>query len=105
MGKDPDGKRRKRLEMESLEDRAVPATFGVPWSDARNLTLSFVPDGTPIAAHTSTLFQTLNAQQPTAAWQRTILQAFQTWAVNANINIGLVVRRWSAARRRGRSSA
>jgi hypothetical protein len=79
-----------KLAIEALEDRSVPATFGVPWSDARNLTLSFVPDGTAIASHPSSLFQALSAQQPTATWQNTILRAFQTWAVNANINIGLV---------------
>src|SRR3954453_23505694 len=90
MGRAARDKRRKRFKLECLEDRAVPTTFGVPWSDPRNLTLSFVPDGAPIAAHTSTLFQTLNAQQPTVTWQQTILRAFQTWAVNANINIGLV---------------
>src|SRR5262249_6059237 len=85
------GTRRTRYSVESLEDRAVPATFGVPWSDPSHLTLSFVPDGTPIAGHTSTLFQTLNASLgSTADWQRQVLQAFQTWAVNANINIGLV---------------
>src|SRR5262249_36533685 len=65
-------------------------TFGVPWADPSRLALSFAPDGTAIAAHTSSLFQTLNAQQATATWQREILQAFQTWAVQANINIGLV---------------
>src|SRR5438067_10264064 len=82
--------RRLRLMLEPLEDRAVPATFGVPWDDPSHLTLSFAPDGTAIAGHTSTLFQTLNAQMPTATWQREILQSFQTWAVQANINIGLV---------------
>jgi hypothetical protein len=82
--------RRRRLNWEFLEGRAVPATFGVPWADPSRLTLSFAPDGTAIAAHTSSLFQTLNAQQPTVNWQREILQAFQTWAVQANINIGLV---------------
>src|SRR6185312_8892411 len=82
--------RRRRLDMESLEGRAVPATFGVPWADPSRLTLSFAPDGTAIAAHTSSLFQTLGAQQPTAIWQKENLQAFQTWAVQANINIGLV---------------
>src|SRR5262249_48191518 len=65
------------------------ATFGVPWADPGHLTLSFLPDGTPIAGHVSTLFQTLNAARPAAAWQRDILRAFQTWAVNANVNIGL----------------
>jgi hypothetical protein len=76
--------------IEPLEERAVPATFGVPWQDANNLTLSFAPDGTSIAGHTSSLFQVMNAQEPTAVWEQAILQAFQTWAVNANINIGLV---------------
>jgi hypothetical protein len=76
--------------VEHLEGRAVPATFGVPWHDANHLTISFAPDGTSIAGHTSSLFQTLDAQQPTAVWQRAILQAFQTWAVQANINIALV---------------
>jgi hypothetical protein len=84
------GQRRRRPAIESLEDRAVPATFGVPWSDPSHLTLSFVPDGTPIAGHVSSLFQTLGALAPSATWQREILRAFQTWAVNANINIGLV---------------
>src|SRR3954469_26057071 len=80
----------RRLGIESLEARAVPATFGVPWSDPSHLTLSFAPDGTKIAGHSSSLFQTMGAQQPTAVWERATLQAFQTWAVNANINIGLV---------------
>jgi hypothetical protein len=82
--------RRHRLAIESLEGRAVPAAFGVPWSDPSHLTSSFVPDGTPIAGHTSSLFQTLGAVQPSNVWQGEVLRAFQTWAVNANINIGLV---------------
>src|SRR6516165_11113192 len=81
---------RRQPVLEVLEGRAVPATFGVPWADPARLTLSFAPDGTAIAAHTSSLFQMLNAQQATATWQREILQAFQNWAVQANINIGLV---------------
>ncbi len=88
------GSRAKRsvriLAVESLERRDVPATFGVPWHDAGNLTLSFAPDGTQIAGHTSSLFQTMNAQEPTAVWEQQVLKAFQTWAVQANINIGLV---------------
>jgi hypothetical protein len=82
--------RRRRLVLEHLEGRALLATFGVPWADPSRLTLSFAPDGTAIAGHTSSLFQMLDAQQPTAVWQREVLQAFQTWAVQANINIGLV---------------
>ena len=98
-------KRPRRLAIEVLEDRAVPATFGVPWSDPSHLTLSFVPDGTPIAGHTSSLFQTLERSEPTAVWEREILRAFQTWAVNANINIGAGGRRRPGPGRRRRLAA
>src|SRR4051794_2216252 len=83
-------RRSRRLAIEVLEDRSVPATFGVPWSDPSHLTLSFVPDGTAIAGHTSSLSQRLGAVEPSTVWEGDILRAFQTWAVNANINIGLV---------------
>jgi hypothetical protein len=78
------------LVMEHLEDRTLRAAFGVPWRDPTHLTLSFAPDGTMIAGQSSALFQTLNAQFPSAAaWQDVIIQAFQTWAVQTNISIGL----------------
>jgi hypothetical protein len=80
----------RRPSFELLEDRSVPATWGNPWPDGSNLTLSFAPDGTTVGDRVSALFQALNAAAPTAAWQREILRAFQTWAVQANINIGLV---------------
>jgi hypothetical protein len=54
------------------------------------LTLSFAPDGTSVAGQPSALFKTLDAQQSTAVRQQEILQALQTWAVQANINIGVV---------------
>jgi hypothetical protein len=80
-----------RLAVEVLEERTVPALFGVPWPDPQHLTLSFVPDGTQVQdGITSQLFGVLNQQAPTAAWETEVLRAFQTWAVNANINIGLV---------------
>lgn len=79
-----------RLSLEPLEDRSVPAAFGVPWNDATHLTLSLAPDGTAIAGHTSSLFQTLDAQFPRAVWQREFYRAVQTWAVNANLNVGVV---------------
>src|SRR3954454_15915791 len=88
------GRRRRPVtsyhpRLEALEERRVPAQFGVPWHDAIHLTVSFVPDGTLVGTQPSTLFQTLDAQQPTAQWQGEILRAFQTWAVVANINFGL----------------
>src|SRR5262249_54309584 len=47
-------------------------------------------DGTQVSGYQSNLMQTLNAAAPTNAWEMAILQAYQTWAINANINIGLV---------------
>jgi hypothetical protein len=82
--------RSRRLALEALEDRTAPAVFGVPWSDPSHLTLSFAPDGTRIGGQTSTLFATLGAQQQTAAWQAVFMRAVQTWAVNTNLNIGVV---------------
>src|SRR5919205_713969 len=79
-----------RLSLESLEPRCTPAAFGIPWHDATHLTLSFVPDGTPIAGHQSTLFQTLDRQIPTAQWERTIARALQTWADVTNLSVGVV---------------
>src|SRR5262249_14199642 len=78
------------LTVEALEDRTVPATFGVPWPDPTHLTLSFAPDGTPIAGHFNQLRALLDPVfGDRAAWQREVVRAFQTWAVHANLSIGL----------------
>ena len=64
---------------------------GSPGATRSNLTLSFVPDGTAIAA--SYQHPVPDAQRPAAdrgLAARSSCEAFQTWAVNANINIGLV---------------
>jgi len=74
---------------ELLEGRRLPAQFGVPWHDALHLSVSFVPDGTPVASHRSDLFARLDAVQPTTDWQREVLRAFQTWAVEAHINFAV----------------
>jgi hypothetical protein len=79
--------RSSRLEIESLEPRDTPSVFGTPWPDS-NLTLSFAPDGTLIAGQPSNLQQLLAALGPQSEYQ--ILEAFQSWADVANINIGLV---------------
>ncbi len=77
-----------RLRLEQLEDRCVPAKVGIPWPSS-NITLSFAPDGTNIVGSPSNLMATL-APLGTSAAELSILTAFQTWAVNANVNIGLV---------------
>jgi hypothetical protein len=76
------------LLLERLENRDVPALFGVPWTDARHLTLSFVPDGTPVDGVGSNLFASMPGDAVT--WQREILRAMQAWAQVANINVGVV---------------
>ncbi len=86
----PAQKTRARFDLLLLEERLTPATSGVAWPDGAHLTLSFAPDGTQVGNYTSTLFQTLNAAAPTAAWQREILRAFQAWAATANLNVGVV---------------
>src|SRR5688572_12893044 len=78
------------LILERLEDRCTPSTSGVAWPDGQHLTLSFVPDGTPVGNHESDLFRTLDAVAPRAVWQREILRAFQAWAAVADVNVGVI---------------
>lgn len=52
--------------------------------------MSFAPDGTTVGTETSDLYATLNALMPASNWQMEALRAWQTWAVNANVNIGIV---------------
>lgn len=77
-----------RLGIERLEDRDVPALFGVPWVDSTHLTLSFAPDGTSIAGTANNLQASLGANF--TAFRNTILRAAQTWAAQANISISVV---------------
>jgi hypothetical protein len=77
-----------RLGIERLEDRSVPATFGIPWADP-HLTLSFVPDGTPVSDTVSNLFDSLNQVRSEAEWQREVLRAYQTWAKYANLSVAV----------------
>src|SRR5262245_1730181 len=79
----------QRLSFEQLEDRLTPAS-GTPWYDGTSLTLSFVPDGTDISGKDSNLSALLGATMTQPQWQREILRAYQTWAVQANLNSGLV---------------
>src|SRR4051812_29787369 len=79
----------RRLLLQRLEDRTMPSIFGNPWPDGQHITLSFAPDGTGISGGASALTQTLSPMGTTAA-KTEILRAIQTWAVNANVNVGLV---------------
>jgi predicted Zn-dependent protease len=81
----------RMLIFEELEPRMLRAAVSLPWTDPEHLTLSFAPDGTMIDGAPSQLFQDLNAQFPsTSAWENVIVSAFQTWAAQTNLSIGLV---------------
>lgn len=79
----------RRPRLEALEDRTTP-TAATPWLAPGSLTLSFVPDGTPVGNSVSALIQTLDATAPGGVWRAEVLRAFQSWAVHGNVNIGLV---------------
>lgn len=78
---------RSPLRAEPLEPRETPAVFGTPWPDGQHLTLSLASNaaigGAP--GDLATLLQQLG---PSARLD--VLRAFQTWAVQANLNVGLV---------------
>jgi hypothetical protein len=54
------------------------------------LTVSFAPDGTSVAGQANQLFSTFGKLATLQKWEQSILNAFQTWASQANINVGLV---------------
>jgi hypothetical protein len=88
-----------KLSLETLETREVPAVVGGTWANADRMTMSFAPDWTAIAGYSqdilgwgqpSRLFSEMSSVGTTTQWQTEILRAFQTWAAQTNINIGLV---------------
>src|SRR5262245_17287954 len=83
-------KRRHPLRVEQLEVRDTPAQFGIPWSN-HNISLSFVPDGTPIDGVPSNL-SALMAGQGLAedVWKTEFVHAAQTWLQAADLSIGFV---------------
>jgi hypothetical protein len=68
----------------------VLATLGLPWPTPDRLTLSFAPDGTRIGLFESDLYSFLGANRDAQQWQMQVLRAFQTWAAEADLDIGLV---------------
>ncbi len=89
MTKFPRQRRTSRPQGESLEARRLLAVFGTPWPEARSLTVSFPADGTEIGAHPNQLRGMLDEVAEREDWQEVALRAFQTWAYNADINVGL----------------
>ncbi len=77
---------RTRLLAVELDRRDCPAVFGNPWLDP-NITLSFVPDGTPVNGLPSQ-FDAALATVP--ARRLEVLRAFQAWVAVASVNVGVV---------------
>ena len=81
--------RRTAAKIESLEDRKLLAAFGTPWPDPRELTISFPADGAGIGSYSNDIRQEFDQVANRQEWEELALRAFQTWAVTADINVGL----------------
>lgn len=80
----------RSASFESLEMRCLLDGQGALLGSDAYLTLSFAPDGAQVAGQSNSLAARFNAIAPEAVWKEAILRSFQTWAVEANIDIGLV---------------
>lgn len=78
-----------KIGLQNLEDRRMLAAFGTPWPDARELTISFPSDGVAIKQDVNNIKATLDQVAPRQEWQELALRAYQTWAINADLNVGL----------------
>lgn len=82
--------RRRRRQFECLEPRTMFDGNGLLLANDAYLTLSFAADGTNVANQANALAAKFDAIAPRSVWQDAILQAFQTWAVKTNADIGVV---------------
>lgn len=85
--------RQRPLVCECLESRRLLASFGTPWPEPRALTVSFPSDQAKIGAYDNQIRETFDSVADRREWQTAALRAFQTWAVEANLNIGLTTDR------------
>ncbi|MCG8648463.1 MAG: matrixin family metalloprotease, partial [Pirellulales bacterium] len=83
----------RTLICERLEVRQVLAGFGTAWPNPRSLTVSFPTDQAQIGAYNNALRYVFDQVTDRLQWQEAALRAFQTWAVETNLNLGLVVDR------------
>lgn len=77
----------RNLLGETLESRILLTAEGLAWSSLPELTVSFAPDGTSVAGHSSTLFAEFDSTFAGTNWQDTIVRAFQTWADQLDASI------------------
>jgi len=80
-----------RPQLEGLESRLLLySTLGDMWTYDSRITYSLMPDGTSVGGIPSALFQTMNANNPTAKWEQQIEQAAAVWETATNVNLALV---------------
>lgn len=75
--------------LQTLEDRRMLAVFGNVWPNQRDLTVSFPADGVQIGSQQNDINALLDTVAQRGQWQELALRAYQTWAVHADINVGL----------------
>jgi hypothetical protein len=80
---------RRAKSLETLESRRLLAAFETPWPEPRELTISFPADGAWIGSYASDLRSTFDQVAQRQQWEELALRAFQTWAIHADINVGL----------------
>ncbi len=78
-----------RLQIESLEPRAMLDGDDLLLANDAYLTLSFADDGVEVAGQTSALHAKFNTIAPEAVWKHEILRAFQTWTINTSADVGV----------------
>ena len=89
MSRDIRGRVKGASAIQNLEDRRMLTVFGNAWPDARNLAVSFPTDGVEVGSYANDINQTLDQIATRQQWQELSLRAFQTWAIHADINVGL----------------
>lgn len=67
------------LELRRTMDASSNASAGLPWFDLGNLTYSFVPDGTTLGNHKSSLFAELATTGTKEQWQAEFVRALEDW--------------------------
>ena len=85
--------------LEGLEPRILLySALGDQWTYSSRITYSFMPDGTNVGGAPSALFQTLNANYPTATWEQQIEAAASLWENVTNANLAMVSDNGAAGR-------
>ncbi|MEL6108964.1 MAG: matrixin family metalloprotease [Planctomycetota bacterium] len=82
-------RKKKTLEVQSLEDRRLLAVFGTAWPNPRDLTVSFPADGVSAGGQENQINALLDGTSSRIEWQELALRAYQTWSIHADINVGL----------------